>query len=361
MNVWSLPGPSAYVTAVERALRDGENVILRFPAAIPRGFESALHVLLRDEWHWDRVEAGATAEAEGNGAALHILCKRFAPELSALSGVTASDLCEAEAFRGRLIWITGLHKANWRVWRAFLVAYAQAIRSVRVLNRTLFVAPLYGVPRGEENREVALVVQDWHDVVDEMDLLFLASERLRGRGINGAMRLLLATLVARVAAWDCGVAERMAMASVEDIIAPCELLRAVAREREWTEETPVSWELGTESGTGVMHAALAAVREPREIGRRVWRAQVSVLLPVIESRRQDIVGAHRCQIEENLERTGERGDADDLEIGDLVRVFGRPGFDPEAGRWVRGLRSARNELAHCRPLPSAQALMLVRA
>ena len=118
--------------------------------------------------------------------------------------------------------------------------------------------------------------------------------------------------------------------------------------------------IGTGSGSGSMHAALAAVKEPREIERRVWSAQTAVLLPEIESTRLDIVREHRFQIADNLRRTGEGNDPDEMEIGDLVRVFGRPGFDRQVGLQLRGLRDVRNALAHCRPLSPERALDLVR-
>ena len=193
-----------------------------------------------------------------------------------------------------------------------------------------------------------------------MDLLFFADSRLRDRGFVGKERLLLATTIARVAAWDCGVAAALQEEAAEVILDPCNVLRSLAHERRWTSETRLDWGMGTESGSGSMHAALADVREKREIQRRVWSAQTAVLLPEIESARLDIVRQHRFQIAENLRRTGEGTDPDEMEIGDLVRVFGRPSFDRDAGRQLRYLREIRNTLAHCKPISAIRALDLVR-
>ena len=359
MEIWNLPGPSRYLEAVERSLRDGASVILRFPGDVPAGFRAVLHALLGDFWQWATVEADGVIETAGGGFVVRGLCKRFAPLLSAVARVTAADLCEEEEFRRRLIWIDGLHSTNCDGWLSFLAAYAQASRGVPTLERTRFVALVDGSP-ARVTRDICLALHDWRDVVDEMDLLFLADGRLRDRGVDGQERLLLATTVARVAAWDCAVATALREEAAEVILDPCDALRALARERGWTSETRQDWGIGTESGSGSMHAALAAVKEPREIQRRVWSAQTAVLLPEIESTRLDIVREHRFQIADNLRRTGEGTDPDEMEIGDLVRVFERPGFDRQVGRQLRGLRKIRNDLAHCRPLSPERALDLVR-
>ena len=360
MEVWNLPGPSRYLEAVERSLRDGASVVLRFPGEVPAGFRAVLNALLGDSWQWGTVEADGVVKAAGGGFVVRGLCERFAPRLTAVARVTAADLCEEDEFRGRLIWIDGLCSTNCDGWLSFLMAYEQASRGVPTLERTRFVALVDGAPLARVTRDIGLALHDWRDVVDEMDLLFFADRRFRDRGVEGKERLLLATTVARVAAWDCTVATALREEAAEVILDPCDTLRSLARERGWTSETRQDWGIGTESGSGSMHAALAAVKEPREIERRVWSAQTAVLLPEIESTRLDIVREHRFQIADNLRRTGEGNDPDEMEIGDLVRVFGRPGFDRQVGLQLRGLRDVRNALAHCRPLSPERALDLVR-
>ena len=360
MEIWKLPGPSRYLGTVERSLRSGASVVLRFPGDVPTGFRVALHALLGDYWQWATIESDAVIESAGGGFVLRRLCERFAPQLSAVARVTAADLCEEDEFRRRLIWVDGLHSGNCGGWLSFLTAYAQASRAVPTLERTRFVALVDGAPSTRVTGDICLAVHDWRNVVDEMDLLFLADARLRDRGVTRKERLLLATAVARVAAWDCVVAAALGEEVAEVILDPRDALRALARERGWTSETPLDWRIGTESGSGSMHPALAAVKEPREIERRVWSAQAAVLLPEIESVRLDIVREHRFQIADNLRRTGEGTDPEEMEIGDLVRVFGRPGFDRQAGWRVRHLRDIRNALAHCEPLSAVRALDLVR-
>ena len=361
MNIWHLPGPSEYVTAVERSVRNGENVILRFPEGVPSGFESVLHARLEYCGRWRRVVVSPSTESMP-AEPLRYLFNQFAPELSTVPDLTPVELCEEGGFRGCLIWIDGLCRENSLEWMCFLEKYAQVSRNVSRLKRTLFIVPVNGETPDSLGRDVALMVHDWARVVDEMDLAFLANDRLRARGVVETLRKLLVMTIAQVAAWDCAVAERLAQARTEEILDPLEFLKSDARTRGWTRETPPSVTLGTESYLGVAHAALAAIREPDEIRRRIWSAQVSVLLPVIEMRRREIIREHHHQITAELRRKGRARDPETLEIGDLAPLFSRARFDrfdPNVISRVERLRLARNELAHGRPLPISQALELV--
>ena len=61
-----------------------------------------------------------------------------------------------------------------------LSVHAELIRGMRLLGRSLFCAPLPGATHANPPRsDVALANLEWDGVVDEVDLLLLASERLR--------------------------------------------------------------------------------------------------------------------------------------------------------------------------------------
>ena len=120
MNIWHLPGPSEFLGAVERSLRDGESVILRFPEGSPAGFETALSVQLADCGPLGRVEVN-TSSTLSTGEPLCQLMEQFAPELTAISDLTAVDLCEAEGLVGGLSGLrafrTGAVLLGKRSWR----------------------------------------------------------------------------------------------------------------------------------------------------------------------------------------------------------------------------------------------------
>lgn len=357
MDLWTLPGPARFVLRAEHALRDGANVVVRFPVETPGGFGEHIRSRLQESWRC------TVFHPEPAIPPFQSVRERFAPHLPNEWNPTLLDLCEHDDFQGRLIWLDGVGRMDGEdcsAWKKFLVDYSQASRSVPEFERTLFVAVLEGAPPTKPPPEdVTLKCLDWRGVIDETDLLLAAHERLHGRDAGPVMRSLLATTVARVASWDPAVAERLLDEGCDAILDPVPLLQSVAREQGWTSDTDASWELGTASGDGVSHAALAALEDPpRDLRRRLWSAQASVLLPSIDTWRWNLLVEHRALLADHLEREGSPVDALDLDIGELTGQVQRPGFDPEVRRDVRRMNRWRNELAHLRPLSANDARIL---
>lgn len=353
MNIWTLPGPAEFLRKVERSLREGMSTVVRFPISEQTGFRDRMLAMLDDSW------TCSIFRPEPTRPPFESLCDRFAPSLSREWGTNLLDLCEREDFQGRLIWIDGLEqlsRRDWDAWKKFLVDYAQASRSVQDFHRTLFVTSLEGIPSSDSPvTDVTLTTHDWRCVVDEMDLLFLAYARLRERSVNPTMRSLLAATVARVAVWDLETAERLLDQETDRILEPTETLRSVAHERGWTTETPVGWEFGTDSGNGTLHAALASLPgPPRELRRRLWSAQASVLLPLVDVERYKIVEENYRQLGARLRSAGETMDPLALQIGNLKGLVEHSSFDRNVRNRVERLHRWRNRLAHLEPLsPSA--------
>ena len=359
MNLWTLPGPARFVLHAEHALRDGANVVVRFPVETPSGFGEHIRSRLQESWRCTVLHPDPAIPP------FQSIRERFAPHLPNEWNPTLLDLCEHEDFQGRLVWLDGVGRMDSEdcsAWKKFLVDYAQASRSVPEFQRTLFVAVLEGAPPTEPPPEdVTLKCFDWRGVIDETDLLLAAHERLHDRDAGPVMRSLLATTVARVASWDPAVAERLLDEGCDAILDPVSLLQSIAREQGWTSDTEASWELGTASGDGVSHAALAALEDPpRDLRRRLWSAQASVLLPSIDTWRWNLLVEHRALLAEHLEREGSPVDALDLDVGELKGMVQRPGFDSKVQRDVRQMHQWRNELAHLRPLPVTAAQRLAR-
>ena len=345
MDPWLLPGPAGFLRRVERSLRDGASVVARFPRRAQADFSEQVLTLLDRSWQC------TVFHPEPTRPPFESLRDRFAPQLSSDWSPSLLDLCEQHEFQGRLIWVDGLDyldPGDWCKWKQFFVDYAQASRSVREFERTLFVAVLSGVPPADPpQQDVTLTTHDWRDVVDEMDLLFLAYERLGHRDMSPTMHSLLATTVARVAAWDLEIAERLLDEERNVILDPVSMLRSVAHENGWTADMPSGWGVGTASGSGSRHAVLAALDDPpREVRRRVWSAQVSVLLPAIHRLRIEIIQKYRVQLASYLESEGMAVDPLDLDFPDLADTIHRPGFDRSVRRRVQELRDWRNNLAH---------------
>ena len=352
MRLWELPGAKRFVDRTCDHLRGGSSVVVRFPGAVPEGFNAAVAARLGNA-----LEVGRLSVTD---SPLHDLARRYAEHPRHIGRLP--DLCDDPGFRGQLVRPEGLDATTWPAWRRFLHSYAEASRSRPLLGRSLFLVLLAGSPPAEPpTADIGLVNHAWDGVLDDVDLLLFATERLRGREDNPLVRSLLATTVARVAAWDFDTAAVLLDEDNGTILDPGDLLRAVANDKGWTASTPLDWRIGTSSRTGIAHPARVALDDPpAELDRRLWSAQLSVLLPWIEARRHETVIGNLFEVRRQMHADGNHHrDALALELGDLVRLFGRRGADRQVRRTFERLRDGRNELAHRRHLSHSTILDLI--
>ena len=354
MRLWDLPGARRFVDRISDDLRGGSSVVVRFPEMVPEGFSTAVEARLSDALEVGRLSVTASP--------LRDLARRYAEHPSHIGRLP--DLCDDPGFRGQLVRPEGLDETTWPAWRHFLSSYAEASRSRPLLRRSLFLVLLAGSPPAEPPpTDIGLASHAWDGVLDDVDLLLFATERLRGREDDPLVRSLLATTVAHVSAWDFDTAAVLLEEEHSTILDPGDLLRAIAHQKGWTANTPLDWRLGTSSRTGIAHPARAALDEPpAELDRRLWSAQLSVLLPWIESCRHETVTGNLFEVRRQMHAAGNRnGDALALELGDLVRLFGRRGANRRVRKTLKRLRDGRNELAHRRHLSHSTILDLIAA
>lgn len=351
MRIWDLPGARRFVDAICNSLRDGSSVVICFPSAVPEGFDDALLDNLGNALEVRRLTATARP--------LEDLSRQYARHPSHVNSI--SDLCDDPDFRGLLVRLGNLNEGNWPAWRDFLSRYAQTSRSRHLLGRSLFLVPLSSCDTLEPPpTDVALTHSIWDDILDDVDLLLFASERLRQRSGDTLLRSLLANIVARVASWDFDTAAALLAESDRTILNPIEFLRAIANDKGWTADTPRDWQLGTESRSGVAHAARAALdNPPSEVNRRLWSAQLSVLLPWIEYRRYETVANNLKQVRRRMHHAGNgRDDPFELEVGDLAIMF--RGTSHTLRKIFQRLRHVRNKLAHQEHLTPADVFTLIK-
>lgn len=345
MTFWELPGSIRYVEEIAQALRLGSNVVVRFPCTIPPTFRDKVFSAVRGDGIRPTPLACGTRPLES-------LCERFLH-----TGISATDrlrlLVDCDNFSERLICVECASAEEWSAWHEFLLGYADASRSIEVHRRTLFLVLVIVSPsvdctsREEPLRQSVLQFFDWDGVLDEMDILFYASDRLRRKGVERSSEKLIAMTVARLSIWDFDSAERLVEERPEHILKPVPFFRDMAKECGWDQSTPICWTNGTASQSGIAHPARLGVEEPaREIVRRAWSAQASVLLPEIDIQRDDIIRSNLYEIRRWIKDHDGDQDPFDLEIGDLYKIFRVARVDPMVRRHIADLRSARNKLAH---------------
>jgi len=353
VNIWSFPRPSAFLDDVEESIRDGYNVVVRFPCSIPTGFEQELRLRLSSDCgSWTSIDAAAATSDP-----VTALRERVCPDVTALRAGSMAELAHTASFQDRLLWIEGISRSQWAQWSASLAAYADACRSVELKDRTLFVAVLSGAAVAEAfPDEMALVRRDFRNVVDTLDLFMFALCRIPIAIERLEHRALMAHTVSQVARWDCQLAELLLSASLDEALKPHDALREYAHSRGWTSDTSRSWEHGTVDGPSerpIVHSALLAVSgDSRSLRQRLWAAQASVLLPLVDELRVGLIPDCRRYLALPVET--ERGkfvyDPFDLEIGQLSRCLDGAHAPPRMTQHVRWLRDVRNKLAHLEPL-----------
>lgn len=353
---WSLPGPRRFLEKVQKDLRAGNNVVLRLPQPPPTGLESVLRSMLSEEWNWRSLEI------DEERPPADILFSRLVPCATPGQVRNARTLAQSDGFEGFLIWINGLCAAVWPEWKIFLQEYQHVCRSKPEFRRSLFLIPLVGeLAMHPPVAEVGLSHHIWRGVVGELDMLFFSALLLQERPIPDRQRPLMVTTVAKLAAWDPETAEVLAKAPLREILCPYPLLQQLAEARGWSLETPPSWILGTQNevdGQEYVHSALLAVKNRKEIIKaRLWSAQVSVLLPLIEEHRQALIN----EIGHLLGLPFQTGygvikDVHDLEIGHIAYRLRGIRVDPRIRRQVERLHLIRNALAHLEPLEPEVAL-----
>jgi hypothetical protein len=353
-SIWSLPGPAQFLDLVRNELTSGRSVVVMVPRYAPSDLRSALRGITSDAWAWVDLHVDAPSSPATT------LCRMYGLEAAEASSSTIRRLATHEAFMGQLIWVTP-HSSSWQAWKRFLLEYADACRTVPEGKRSLFIVLLEGLPPASALADdVTLCTKVWLDVVGEIDLLIYASLQLQRLSLPAPKRSLLALSVSRIALWDFDTADRLLDARPLDMLAPAAILDELARDRGWDGDTLVAWEAGTENhcdGARHTHSSICLARgDERTVTHRVWSAQASVILPLIEKRRLELLPKARRFLRLPVEIDGEViSSAEDLEIGHLAYSVSRSAADAVLKQRFQRLRRVRNHLAHMEVLDLALA------
>ena len=361
MDIWSLPGPSSFVDNIANAVRDGANVIVRFPLETPGGLEHELRERLHSLFIWNHIDA-----SDFNLNPLTFLLQQICPDVDAYEVGSIAELTVNTSFQGRLIWVENIDNEMWREWSTFLRTYSDACRNVDLMSRTIFIVLLSkeAITRSI-TEEVALLSHDFRGVVDMWDIFILALREVSASTKHREHRALLAHTVAQVAQWDTFLAGQLLALPLEEALSPENILRQYAIDRGWTSETLSCWENGTQDGTAekpIVHSALLEVcGEARTVRQRVWAAQAAVLLPLVEEQRVSLISQNSRYL--NLPIKTEDGrqidDPLDLDVGQLAWHLDRRDKPKVLRKKVRRLRVVRNKLAHMEPLKPNEVLSVM--
>ena len=357
MNRWSLPGPRGYFSDVAKSLRDGYSVISAIPVCGVSGLGDALRSFLSDEG-WMISECCPNSE--------------WCPldQLYSVMGVPDSNMTRrtiptliAGLEVGSVIIINGIKRCQWSEWKQFLSAYEASSRSIPRLDRPMLVSIVEGVPLSEVGRDcAALRILAWQNIIGEFDVMLFALSFLREKATKQGRKIrLLARIISRLALWDLDLAYQLAMSEEKLLFEPLQILRSTAEILPPTECLDTRWESGglmTFDDVSLQHSYILMNDQSKHemLQRRLWEAQASDLLPLIESKRhywaQQLRGSIRIPI-----RLGEQNfsDVDELEIGQLAFLASQNNLRASIRQPLDKLRRYRNKLAHLEPLDYVEA------
>jgi hypothetical protein len=358
---WQLPGPARFVEGVVAGLREGKNVVVCLPEHSPAGLRDAV----ADGWNSDEWPLVSFAvDPSPRESPVQQLFSRYVSDQLPDGIRNAVMLAKEAGFAGRVVWLTGLTREVWPEWKRFLTEYGYACNGLSPFERTLFCAPVTGAP-GEDPppEDVCLAAHRLSGFVTGLDILLHTHRVFEGRPMPDLLKRTAVAVTAKVSMWDAETSERLGAEKVERILDPLPVLREIAAERGWSGED-LPWHTGARDvfeGAERMHsAALAAANGAgvlgpgREVLRRVWSAQVGIVLPFVEELRQEVLDRLKPAL--RLPFTTRFNevitDLRDLELGHIESQMGqRPAaFPGDLRELVPRLRKVRNCLAHHDPL-----------
>jgi hypothetical protein len=216
---------------------------------------------------------------------------------------------------------------------------------------------------------VGLSTRRWDGWLQRHDIFVFSTTCVREQK-TGLETDLVTALVSALGGWDPELCARLAEHEISELLLPTGLLREFAAERCWSFSTSplddVSWSQGLWQnylGSQAPHTCFAEfLSGSRHIDHLIWRAEIGVLMPYIEEKRQQLIERYRSHFKlPHWTNFGVIEDVYDLEIRHVELLLGRSGvISRHHAKFVSQLKEARNALAHLEPVDPDLLLDLCR-
>ena len=336
-----MPGPAGFLRDLRHSLACG-CVVVALPPHAPCGLRDALRSLVTAEGAISWVEVPKEDLALAPASAL-----AFRLGLSSTPSGPTAPLELGRELNCSTVWVEPEDLAQTQAWLDFVRSLARSGRSEPAgsLGSVVLCAKATEVSRIED--DAGLEVLRWRGRVGPTDSLLWVHDLLGDdTSLSGQLR---GAIALELGSFDLGLVEALARAPLGRLLDPVPLLLELSRPLPSTPGDP--WATGAEDlwlGTRRSQACfLAAGEDVNEIQRLLWRAELSVVFPAVESKRLGIVGQLRSWL------TGADEDLADLEIGKVCHLL-RINQAPRARRVVpEALNELRKAMAHLEPVRAA--------
>jgi len=363
---WSRGGPRQFVESVLGTLQQGASVLVILPGHFENGFRYVLRNSASEICAWRSIDLSFETDSVSQ------MLGPLVAEDGNRRSPTARVIAGLEYLQNTIIWLGNLSMRPHRPWLEFLELYAHVSSNYRSTGYPPVFAGVISTqqPVREYSNEAALKILDARKCSDLLDMEAFVANYVRGSREASILRRTRIAVAAQLAGTDPVLAASAVSWDFEQLFRPEEFLVHWARDtRNW--KLPGSKNIGDIDG-GIefidgeerIHSAVAAIQgDSQEIMRRVWKGQVSVLLPLLEQHRIAFVEMLADYVDEGLGSATDDCRLIDLEIGQIAYALQQSsrGVIPRRIRnWVDIARKIRNSLAHLHPISAGQLRTLAQ-
>ena len=314
-----LPGPARMVDELCRDFRVGCNVYYTVPDELrPYILSSFTEALSDNDLYSEIIDAGT----EAAGDPFQVL-RQFVSQDRQSSLIRPSDIATCDDLRFRLF-VVYCDEQGRNPWNDFVRRYADAVHTHNRGGHAVFCLVSSGEWKGVRD-DVFIQVKRWSDYFTDYDCEIFAAHHRAYRKDTQWVGRLASSLVAGLAQGDPLLAEHLADLELEALLSPDVMLREC-------------------TGSGMVIPGIP-IHTADNITRRIWKAQVREVFPLLEELRHDLLSQARRQ----LASLGSLRDKDvrELELGQLNYYL----RNTEWSDYARILADMRHKLAHLELIP----------
>ncbi len=344
---WNLPGPRSFLRDIEAAVSAGKSAVLMTPPHTPVETIDQMRTAVRaaglDYRSLEVAEAGI----------LEMLVESYASADERPVVTRPRHASKIMRLSNTVILLRGRNRATAEKALAFLEAYERG-QSGAHSRRPLFIVPLPASATPYAFEAQLATVISWRGRVSRADMTSFVSA-LRRDHERVCDTTLLDRIIVELAPWDRALAIELSTWDRDTLLAPTSALKDEALNRSSEADAPV-WENGESDLVDgreipcILHALKNG--NEGEALRRVWRASIGELLPLIETIRPLCVSKVKEHLRmPHIDKNGnEISDPYDMEFGDLYFNLGQGGCPANLRMSIETLKRARDALAHGRAL-----------
>ena len=385
-SVWDLPGPESFASNIANDIRIGRNVFLLLPEIVPDGLYEAIKKKLdKDRITLERLSACQISQS----SPIYDLHQVYNTEkIKDGDAFCIYSLCQSEKFRSRVIWLDDVSQqtSKKQEWYDFFRQYSVACGQQNLIDRSLFIIPIYGKHTHDSFPAENLLTHHWFwGKITILDMQIFASKFLGSRQDSFLLNRLFINIITALSGYDLLAAYKLCQVTILDESEIINSLKSLATERTWHAPIQEFWgeidnftkTIVSKTGPNkpnhslmdlwscgildiidgrIIISPVAEIARDNlmEIRQRIWRGHVQTLLPIVDEYRLKVI----TYLEENY------GSAltflndhenEILEIGKIkYHIESNPKIQKRVDRnlrnFIRLLSRVRNDLAHLKPI-----------